>query len=191
MTNRIQNVREYQFTASDELFFDTNIWMLFLGPKGGNEKRIAAYSGAYQRILSANCRIYTDVLVVSEFINTYARIMWGFAKKREGFRGEFKRFRESAEFTPVAKRISASVQEMLKKCRRIDSGFQDLNHIDCLLEQYAQGSADFNDMILLEICKKKGYILVTDDRDFRLDGIQVLTANRTLLGSGRSRLYSR
>jgi len=43
------------------------------------------------------------------------------------------------------------------------------------------GNSDFNDLVLVELCRSKGFMLVTDDGDFKGKGITVLTANRRLL----------
>ena len=65
-------------------------------------------------------------------------------------------------------------------CVHIDSG-PDASMIDQLIDEYAVGGSDFNDQILVALCRDKGLKLVTDDSDFNEQGICVVTANRQLL----------
>jgi len=50
-----------------------------------------------------------------------------------------------------------------------------------LLVQYEEGDSDFNDQVLVEICKSKDLTLITHDADFKAVDINILTANKKLL----------
>ena len=76
MTHKAISVNDYQFNPDDKLLLDTNIWLLVYGPQKPRDTRVATYSQALANILSAKCCVYIDVLIVSEFINTYARLKW-------------------------------------------------------------------------------------------------------------------
>ncbi|MDQ7785688.1 MAG: hypothetical protein RDU20_22600, partial [Desulfomonilaceae bacterium] len=52
--------------------------------------------------------------------------------------------------------------------------------ISRLLNDFAQGSEDFNDQVIVEVCRAHGLKLITDDGDFRGAGLDVLTANPNL-----------
>lgn len=177
MTNSAQAVDTYSFTPEDQLLLDTNIWMLVYGPQRPGDRRVAAYSQALANMLAANSRIYIDVLIVSEFINTYARLKWNVLGKPQG---DFKLFRKSADFKPIAQEIAAGLKRVLTHCSRIESDFTTLG-IDGLIEEYAAGDVDFNDQVLADMCRKRGLTLVTDDGDFSGQGIPVVTANKRLL----------
>jgi predicted nucleic acid-binding protein len=131
-------------------------------------------------MLAQNCRIYIDVLVLSEFINTYARLQWQIANKPHR---DFKRFRKSPEFEPHAKAIADGAERVLRYCVRIENGFESLD-IAALISDYAAGDSDFNDQVIASLCTERGLRLVTDDADFGGRGIPVLTANNRLLGGG-------
>ena len=120
--------------------------------------------------------IYIDVLAISEFINTYAKLKYGPFKRSMSF----KVFRNSQHFKPVAQDISVKVKQILKNCLRIESEFETLE-IGDLLKDYAIGGRDFNDQVITELCKSNGFMLITDDRDFKTQEIPILTANRSLL----------
>jgi len=176
MTYHAEAIASYDFKPSDELLLDTNIWLLVYAPHGPKDSRVAVYSQALSRIITAQSRIYIDILIVSEFINAYARLKWKLASCPD-----FKQFRNSKAFKPVAQDIAADVKRVLQHCRRVDDNFESLE-IDSLIDEYAAGSFDFNDQILTTLCKRKGLKLVTDDGDFKGQGIPVVTANKRLLG---------
>ncbi|MEW6750616.1 MAG: PIN domain-containing protein [Candidatus Latescibacterota bacterium] len=178
MTEKAKAVETYDFQPEEALFLDANVWLLVHGPQKPGDPRVAAYSEALAKILTAQSRIYIDVLVVSEFINTYARVKWQLIAPHIK---PFKAFRKSPDFTPVAKDIVADVKQVLKHCRRIESGFAACD-LEELTADYALGDADFNDQVIAALCKRKGLTLVTDDGDFRDQGIPLVTANKRLLG---------
>ena len=179
MTYKPEEITQYAFAPSDELLFDTNVWLFLYGPQGPKNARAAVYSQALARILAAQSRIYIDVLIVSEFINRYARLEFRLLSKSD----DFKQFRKSAEFKPVARDIAADVKRVLQHCTRVESGFES-PAIDALINEYAAGDSDFNDQILTALCKGKGLKLVTDDGDFKGGEIPVVTANQRLLSQG-------
>lgn len=178
MTNNALSLASYDFKPDDELFLDTNVWLMVYGPQKPGDARVAAYSQALAKILAAQSLIHIDVLIVSEFINAYARLKWKLVAPHIN---QFKVFRKSPKFKSVAQDIAADVKRVLKHCSRIESGFEALD-IDVLINGYGAGGSDFNDQVIAELCKKKGLTLVTDDGDFGGQGIPVVTANTRLLG---------
>jgi len=74
MRNSVQNIKSYVFKPTDELLLDANIWLSVYAPRRPNDWRAAVYSRALSDMLLAQSRIYIDVLIISEFINAYARI---------------------------------------------------------------------------------------------------------------------
>jgi predicted nucleic acid-binding protein len=179
MTHRAEEISVYDFKSSDALLLDANIWLFLYGPQKPKDRKVTAYSNALRKIFAAKSCIYIDVLIVSEFINAYARIKWNILRDSSKTRN-FKRFRRSSAFKPIAQDIAADLKFVLKHCTRIESGFESLA-IDTLIDEYAAGDSDFNDQILTALCKKKGLKMVTDDCDFKGQGIPIITANKRLL----------
>lgn len=180
MTHRALALTSYNFKPDDKLLLDANIWLFIYGPRSPGDTKVEVYSDAFNKILTAQCRIYIDVLIVSEFINTYARLKWNLWKKDSGSPIEFKQFRKSERFKSIAQDIAADVKRILKHCLRMDNGFGSLA-IDALINDYASGNFDFNDQILANLCKNNGLKLVTDDSDFKNHEIFIITANKWLL----------
>ena len=170
-------VHNYNFTSNDKLFLDTNIWLYLFGPRREAYPNMEIYSNVFKRVVNARCQIYIDVVVVSEFINAYARMRWQFIAPHTR---SFKTFRNSLNFKTVAQDIAAHVKQIMKHCSRVESNFVTLG-IDDLLNDYATGDYDFNDQVITEICKSNGFTLITNDSDFKTQEIPILTANAKLL----------
>lgn len=178
MSSKTQSIQDYGFTLSDQLLLDANIWLSLYGPKvASNSWEVKVYSEAFGKIINGKSTIYTDVLVVSEFINACARIE---QKIRAPSIKNFKDFRKTQTFKSIADSIAADVKRILQHCSRVESGFETLP-IDELIKEYATGKADFNDQVLTALCRQRGFMLVTHDGDFRGQGIPILTANKRLL----------
>ena len=182
MSGEIVSISSYDFKPEHRLFVDTNFWMFVYGPISPGDKRQKIYSQALNDMLKAESRIYIDVLIVSEFINRYARIRFKLKQSQVqvGGRQDFKKFRQSKEFKPIAKEIADATRRLLKHCTRIESGFETLN-IEMYIDEYSEGKSDFNDQVIAAICKQEKFRLVTDDSDFINAGISILTQNRKML----------
>ena len=198
MNHKATQVEQHNFTLTDKLFLDANIWLYLYCPQGSRTYWVKTYSNVFDRILDAESQIYIDVLVVSEFINTFARQEWKLAKqalelaKQEGDLTEqeyelakshlcsFKNFRNSPNFDPIAQGIAAAAKQIMKHCSRVESCFTTLD-IGNLLTNYDTGNFDFNDQVITEICKSNGFTLITNDSDFKTQEIPILTANQSLL----------
>ena len=182
-TLSIKSVRNFPFKATDKLFLDANVWFyIYFAGVVGQRPEEAAYSAAWKDILAAQSKVCIDALVVSEILNTHARAAYRSQNRQDRKFRNFKAFRRSPEFKSVAQRAALGIQRIVSHCRctPIESGFSSLP-LDSLWDVYAQGDVDFNDQILVEICRANGYLFVTHDGDFADKGIPVLTANRRML----------
>ena len=181
MAQNAEEISQYVFKPDDELLLDANVWFFLYGPHKPGDLRAAAYSRALAKILAAKSRIYVDVLIISEFVNSYARLKYNILRNRPGVPKDFKRFRSTPAFKSIAMDIAADTRKILAICARIDNGFATLD-AKSLVDEYSRGDSDFNDVVLVDLCKSKGLKLVTDDGDFKGKGIIVLTVNTKLLG---------
>ena len=180
MKANILPIQSHVFRQHDRLLFDANIWLHIHGRQDPTDKRNAIYSRALRDILQAGGMILVDVLVLSEFINRYARIEYEYYKRGTGANESFKSYRQSRQFKPVATGIANACRLILKQSTRTDSRFESAD-LDAVLTDYESQSADFNDRMLTEICKYYNLAFVTHDADFRNCGLTVLTANAKML----------
>ena len=85
--NSAVDVASHVFRRDEQLFLDANVWLFVHGLHGSRSRKVTTYSLALRRILESKCRIHVDVLVVSEFINTYSRLKWrqsGYGEEIQG-----------------------------------------------------------------------------------------------------------
>lgn len=179
--SKAQDINGYRFSKTDKLFFDANIWLYVYGPQGNpGDPKARTYSGALANAMRAGSLILADVLVVSEFINRFARLehqaLYVVGKAPQ----DFKQFRNSPAFQPVAQAIVAAVRKILKLAARTESDFAAVD-INALLTEFEGGGYDFNDQVLARLCLSQNLKLVTHDGDFKKAGIDILTANRRIL----------
>ena len=175
-----RDVRRHTFTPEDRLFLDTNVWwFIYVPQKPKATRQVEVYSQALRDIHEARSRIHIDVLVVSEFINAYARREW--RSRRPDIR-DFKYFRRSEEFESVAAEIARDVKLVTSQCEQLASGFDTLR-IEEMMGAYGAGRTDFNDQVIAQLCRKEGLTLITHDLDFRHADVSILTANQHLLAS--------
>jgi predicted nucleic acid-binding protein len=181
MPFRAIDVSKYEFSEKDEVLFDANVWLFIYGTYLPPNWAVSAYSDAYSHALSSKCRIHFDILVASEFVNRYARLIHNlFTGAVLGTPADFKEFRGSQNFKEVAQQISADLRQIFKHSQRTESGFPGLD-INAILNSFERGGCDFNDYILAELCRTRNLTLVTHDKDFKGLNVTVLTANKKLL----------
>ena len=181
----IFSIDDYPFARDDRLFLDTSVWLCPHEENAPPSERAIIYMQAIPKMLAAGCQLYTNLLVLSEYTNRRARMEW--KKHREGTRKfrDFKKFRESEEFRSVAKGITSDTEEMISHCRLVDldDGNLDIATVRACLTDYQAGKLDFNDAVIVQICRAYGLKLVTDDADFAHQKIPVITGNPILLAN--------
>ncbi len=176
--NKKCHITDYEFKLTDKFFFDTNIWFYLIGPTENPDKNAHIYMSALEKMQQSECKIYIDVIVLSEFINRYAKYL---ALKEFNIDvHQYEKFRENKQFKVVSSAVNNACKKILAIAERISSDFESvvLNEI---LSLYSDNKADFNDQILENICITNNLKLVTHDIDFKQAKCEILTANYKLL----------
>ena len=180
MSNQMYRIDDYTFSSTDAVLFDTNIWLYIYGPQGARYPRYRnKYNFAFRRLRSEKCRIVSDLLVLSEFINAYARFVYNELPEATKPK-EFKSFRNSDAFKPFAEEIAKYSLRILEKSE-LTEDVVELVNLRSIMRDYAAGETDFNDQVLAELCRTKDLKLVTHDYDFRGNNLTIITANERLL----------
>lgn len=185
MKNKAHDLRSWSFSGTERILPDANFWINVFGPAaavGGRGKRVAEYTRGFQRMLHRKVPMFIDALILSEFVNVLARQEFNTSfLATYGPRG-FKAFRNSPDFPPIASMIAGQCRKILKCSASVDHSFSEWD-MDRLLGDFAGGGEDFNDQLIVEICQKHGFTLLTDDGDMTRGGLQVITANPGLIAS--------
>ena len=178
--SNIKDITSFAPKGTDEFLFDTNIWFFLHGPIGNYSKpKQTTYSAFYQQIIIRKLPIWITTLVLSEFCNRWLRIEFEVWKQPQAnSKLDFKRdFVGTESYKETVKDIIAAVNTILKSTSRNTDDFNavDLNNI---LTNFS--AIDFNDSYLIELSRKKGWKIVTDDKDFSraaTHGVEIVTAN--------------
>ena len=180
MGSAIFPVDQYNYSGKESLLFDANVWLFIFGPQySRTDARVKRYSLGLKNILTAKASVFIDVLILSEFINSWARFAYKIIPADQKPQ-DFKVFRKSPLFQTVAQDIAATTRKIMGFCNRTDSGFGTLD-MDSLLNDFETGKKDFNDQVLEDLCTRRGFNLVTDDSDFKAANLTLFTANSKLL----------
>lgn len=184
MRNKAHDLTTWDFTESDRILPDANFWINVFGPAASVAQpapKIRSYSGALGRMVAGKASVFIDVTVMSEFVNTLARLEFNSNFRGNGYAAwDFKRFRNSADFQPTAKMIEREFGKILKISQCVDHPFSSWD-LPCLLGEFGKGGEDFNDQLIIEITKHYDLKLLTDDGDMINGGVDVLTANWKLI----------
>ncbi len=179
MKNKAYDLASYSFSSNEHVLVDTNIWLyLFPAPTNPSNRFAKQYSTAFSNLVAAHAQPILDPMVLSEYLNRYIRIEWEGNYKSQYPR--FKDFRNSPDFSAVASTAKTFAKQILRCCQihSIPASKLDINEA---LTKFSTGNLDFNDALLVDICKKRNLNLMTNDGDFQNGGIKVLTTNPRLL----------
>jgi predicted nucleic acid-binding protein len=169
------DVGTYSFDSGKQYFLDTNIWLLVYGPARPRDTRSRTYSDGFKRLRASGAAVLIDAVVVSELVNAWTR----FEFNQSGIR-DFKAFRSSAPFRSIAADITTALRSILSFAKPIGTPFANIS-LAPLLTSFEQGGRDFNDLLIVETCRSRACVLVTDDGDMRDANLPIVTGNRSLL----------
>lgn len=181
MSGTIIDALRHTFTDKDRILVDANVWLYLFGPNPPGSPMVRSYSSVFTGIQRNRANLYLDVLVLSEFVNRYARIEHQLQKNAGApISHDFKTFRDSSDFVPIAQAIQASVMKIGKYTRPVDHPLTACD-LPSVLADFATGGRDINDQLLAHCCLRQGLALLTNDGDLIHTGITILTTNPKLL----------
>lgn len=179
--NRALDVTTYTFQPGERVLVDANIWIYLQPPISKPGPGYSwKYSTALKNLLKAKATPIIETLVLSEYLNRYLRIEYqaGWLAHYK----EYKEFRSSSDFATVAAAAIGDARKILQIASPVDTPLSSTD-LTCILVETEAGTIDFNDGVLLETCRLRGWKILTNDSDMKLGGIEVLTANPKLLAA--------
>lgn len=163
-------------------FLDSNVWLYLLFPQHSNiaSGLIKKYSALFEKIISKDCIIITDVIQISELVNLILRIEYKkyIASSKSAI--DFKKFRTIPEGVKALADAKILIHSITKSSTLL-SGIFNSEELKKMAESCDK--ADFNDIFFASFCQKKDAILVTHDFDFNAlnSGLNILSANASYL----------
>lgn len=181
MKNKAYDISSYTFQENQVYLIDANIWLYIQGPPSNSQANLGqSYSAALKKLLGANSKIVINSLIMSEYLNRYCRIVFD-ALHKVNFT-TFKDFRNSSTYLPTGQDAAMHAKTLLQLCDKCNDDFETIDSTKVLAD-FEIGDLDFNDGLIVESCKKNGWILITHDKDFINGGIDILTMNTKLLAA--------
>ena len=97
---------------------------------------------------------------------------------------------ENIEVSPSQILTENEIRNIIDDYTQTNLSFANLHVVDCaisgfdrnvMLFDFGKGCSDWNDLVIVEVCKGGGYSLVTNDGDFKdVTGVTILTHNPKL-----------
>jgi len=197
MPYNIQDLSKEKVANSTKYFFDANVWLYVLDPAFRMSKTDEDYISFFEAVAkhNNNTKIVMSSFLISEVINRYLRDigMKKYAREQgdvmydpktaqlHPLPGSYfkKKYRPSSQFSIDYERICDELKAFHSCIEFVSDEFNQFRVKDILKKPNAK--LDFNDSLAVRISQKNGYVIVTDDSDFWVENVLVLTKNKELL----------
>jgi predicted nucleic acid-binding protein len=174
-------------------FFDANLWLKILKPPFDLSQRDKKYLDFVQKFQNNpnHPKIVVTGLVLSEVINRYLREVsyHKYCKKKKILNPPKSHYKDDYRNSPEYLSDYISLCEDIKAFQNFyelvpDGLGTDIRQKD-ILTSPPQG-LDFNDHYYYKLAVKQGYTIVTDDKDFFVEDVEVLTYNNLLIDRAKN-----
>lgn len=174
MHKRLTKIDDIKSARSQGVFFDANVLIyIFWSVFDKNNPMVPRYSSIYKFLIKENIPMFTSCIVLSEVINRILRLEY----TNIGSSKPFKEFRNSSEGKQIQEEIFAIIKNQIFSVFTIQDVCFTVEQLHHLLKA---DNIDFNDKIIVEICKAHNMILLTNDVDFYHTSIDILSRNHEL-----------
>ncbi|MFT3677971.1 MAG: hypothetical protein QM781_18920 [Chitinophagaceae bacterium] len=192
MAYNIRHIDNVSLTKEKKYFFDANLWLKILKPKVNPSSRDLKYLEFFEKFSTSQNKpkIVLPLTTLSEFINRYLRDVGHilFCKKTgvDPTKTHFKEiYRASEQYTTDYISLLEDIKSYQNLYELVDDGLGKDVRQKAILTSPPQ-HLDFNDNFCFQLAKVRGYVIVTDDKDFFVEDVEVLTYNQQLIDKAKS-----
>lgn len=189
------NIRNLDFInlQKKNYFFDANLWLKILKPPFNLSQRDKKYLDFFQKFSNSINKpvIIVTALLLSEVINRYLRDVTylQFCKKKGHLNPEKSYYKEvyraSEQFRTDYISLCEDIKTYQKMYQLFPDGFgTDIRQKDILTSPLV--SLDFNDHYYYRMALKNDFTIVTDDKDFFVTDVEILTYNNQLIDKAKN-----
>jgi len=165
--SRLLDVSSYNPIEGEQFFLDANVWLHLFCPIGDYKRdTVDKYNKFFLKLKTKKARIYTSLMVLSEFFNAYMRIEFKMLQDTDSAKYIYfkKDYRSTKDYEDLANDVCRLMKnKIIKSSIRIDDGFSKVNIEEVL---NCGTSYDFNDNCYAILCKSQKIKIVTNDKDF-------------------------
>jgi predicted nucleic acid-binding protein len=166
-------LQDFAHLSGKDIFVDANVLIYLFWPTGQHTYE-SNYARVFRNLLKQGNCLYVDFLVISEVVNRVLR----FEYQKLNSNLSFKDFRDNQDGKKVISDIYLIVQnEILNHFKIIGKIFNKSDIEDFLMVD----QLDFVDKAIVSICSDNNLVLLTNDRDFKNSGLDILTGNPHIL----------
>jgi len=166
-------LQDYEHLSGKDIFVDANVLIYLFWPTGQHSFE-SNYARVFRNLLRQGNNLYVDFLVISEVVNRVLRI----EHQKLNSNQKFKDFRNSQDGKDVISDIYLIVQsDILSSFKIIGKSFNKSDIEGFLIVD----QLDFVDKATVTICAENNLVLLTNDRDFKNSGLDILTGNPHIL----------
>lgn len=166
-------LQDFSQLADRSVFVDANVLIYLFWPTGQFSFE-QNYAHVFRNLLRQGNNLFIDFLVVSEVINRVMRIEH--QKLSPSMR--FKDFRNSQDGKDVVEDIFIIIKnDVLSRFNVVGKSFDKYE-----IERFINvDELDFVDKAIASICTENNLVLLTNDKDFKNSGLDILTGNPRIL----------
>lgn len=157
------------------IFFDTNILMYLYFATPSMQVWSAKYSAVYSALLANGNHFYIDYIVLSEVVNRELRLSHQSYVAVNGH-CEYKQWRDTNDGKNAQLRTYSLIKTLLSTFK-IDGKIYEQADVHSML---FPSILDFSDKAIINLCQEKGYVLLTNDKDFSGEDLEILSENRNI-----------
>jgi predicted nucleic acid-binding protein len=189
------NIRNLNMAGLEKkkYFFDANIWLKILKPPLSPSQKDLKYLQFFERFRNhkAKPRIVVTALLLSEVINRYLRdVTFTIFCNKQGITKQDstyykKAYRPSSKFTEDYISLCEDIKAYQQYYELESDGLGQEIRQKQILNSPPSG-LDFNDYYYYQLAMARGYSIVTDDQDFWVPGVEILTLNQQLVDKAHS-----
>ena len=189
------NIRNIDFAGLQKkpYFFDANLWLKILKPPFGLSAKDQKYLSFFQKFCEHpnHPKIAVTTLVLSEVINRYLRDVTypKYCSKQAQPTPDKSYYKECYRPSPQFLTDYISLCEDIKAYEDFYILFSD--GLGTLIKQKdiltsPPQSLDFNDNYYYKMALKNDFTIITDDKDFFVQDVEILTYNNQLLEKAKA-----
>lgn len=185
MAYSITNLHHHSI-KDKQYIFDSNMWIFILRPKLKPTRIEKDYLTFFSRfkVHEKKPKIILLSTILSEVINTLLKIACEAYASRSNITLDKYYFKQKYRYTEDYKESYHTICDDIKNFGKLyelkSDDFGSNIKVEDILNSPLIG-LDFNDLIIYQIAKANGYIIITNDSDFYVEDVEVLTYNTTLL----------
>lgn len=188
---RIFDIKDIQPEPDILYLIDTNIWLSILNarphPKAREQKYQNFLAALRRTKVSPKPKVALPGFIVSEIINAGLNIKYKLFKTKnyrlpwtDNYKDDFKKlYRPSDDFKGDYELLCYELKNYHQLFEIVNDGFEDFKLKQILRD--LPTNLDYNDNYFYLLAKKRNYTIITDDGDFFVPGVNIVTANNTLL----------